>query len=53
MSSRLSVAADASRSAFEALVYSHRREHALHVAEAQKPETRERRARKTVEDFIR
>jgi len=27
--------------------------HALHVAEAQKPETRERRARKTVEDFIR
>jgi Domain of unknown function (DUF1905)/Bacteriocin-protection, YdeI or OmpD-Associated len=38
--------------AFEALSYSHRREHALHVAEAKKPETRERRARKTVEDLI-
>jgi bifunctional DNA-binding transcriptional regulator/antitoxin component of YhaV-PrlF toxin-antitoxin module len=39
----------AAREAFEALSYSHRREHALHVAEAKKPETRERRARKTVD----
>jgi Bacteriocin-protection, YdeI or OmpD-Associated/Domain of unknown function (DUF1905) len=39
----------AARKAFEALSYSHRRQHALHVAEAKKPETRERRARKTVE----
>jgi len=30
----------AARNAFEALSYSHRREHALHVAEAKKPETR-------------
>jgi len=43
----------AARSAFEALSYSHRREHAFHVAEAKKPETRERRARKTVEDLAR
>ena len=42
----------AARSAFEALSYSHRREHALHVAEAKKPETRERRARKTIEALI-
>jgi uncharacterized protein YdeI (YjbR/CyaY-like superfamily) len=41
----------AARKAFDALSYSHRREHALHVAEAKKPETRERRARKTVEDL--
>jgi hypothetical protein len=41
----------AARGAFDALSYSHRREHALHVAEAKKPETRERRARKTVEDL--
>lgn len=40
------------RQAFEALSYSHRREHALHVAEAKKPETRERRARKTIEALI-
>jgi uncharacterized protein YdeI (YjbR/CyaY-like superfamily) len=42
----------AARDAFEALSYSHRREHALHVAEARKPETRERRARKTVEALL-
>lgn len=42
----------AAREAFEALSYSHRREHALHVAEAKKPETRERRARKTVDVLI-
>ena len=35
--------------AFEALSYTRRREHASHVAGAKKPETRERRARKTVE----
>jgi uncharacterized protein YdeI (YjbR/CyaY-like superfamily) len=35
--------------AFDALRYSHRREHARYVAEAKKPETRERRARRTVE----
>jgi hypothetical protein len=43
----------AARAAFEALSYSHRREHALHVAEAKKPETRERRALKVVEDLSR
>jgi Domain of unknown function (DUF1905)/Bacteriocin-protection, YdeI or OmpD-Associated len=41
----------AARRAFDALSYSHRREHALHVAEAMKPDTREKRARKTVEDL--
>ncbi len=41
----------AARRAFDALSYSHRREHALHVAEAKRPETRQRRARKTVEDL--
>lgn len=35
--------------AFEALSYTYRREHASYVAEAKKPETREGRARKTVE----
>ncbi len=34
--------------AFEALSYTHRREHASYVAGAKKPETRERRARKMV-----
>ena len=42
----------AAREAFEALSYSHRREHALHVAEAKQPETRERRARKTIEALL-
>jgi bifunctional DNA-binding transcriptional regulator/antitoxin component of YhaV-PrlF toxin-antitoxin module len=42
----------AASEAFDALSYSHRREHALHVAEAKKPETRERRARKTIEALI-
>lgn len=42
----------AASEAFEALSYSHRREHALHVAEAKQPETRERRARKTIEALI-
>ncbi len=48
---RLLEANPAAREAFEALSYSHRREHALHVADAKKPETRERRALKTVEDL--
>jgi len=42
----------ASRNAFEDLSHSHRREHALHVAEAKKPEIRVGRARKTLEDLI-
>ena len=42
----------AASKAFAALSYSHRREHALHVAEAKQPETRERRARKTIEALI-
>ena len=37
------------RAAFESLSPSHRREHAAHVAEARKPETRLRRAQRTVE----
>ena len=41
----------AARQAFEALSHSHRREHAMYVAEAKKPETRERRALKTVESL--
>lgn len=44
------LAADASAKAvFEALAPSHRREHADHVAEAKRPETRKRRAAQTVE----
>jgi hypothetical protein len=40
------------RKAFQALSYSHRREHAMHVAEAKKAETRQRRAEKTIESLI-
>ncbi len=40
------------RRAFEALSYTHRREHAGYVAEARKAETRLRRATKTVESLI-
>jgi hypothetical protein len=40
------------RNAFEALSYSHRREHATHVAEAKNPETRQRRAAKTIETLL-
>lgn len=39
------------RNAFQALSYSHRQEHANYVAEAKKPETRKRRAEKTVESL--
>jgi hypothetical protein len=39
------------RKAFDALSYSHRREHASHVAEAKRAETRQRRAEKTVESL--
>jgi Domain of unknown function (DUF1905)/Bacteriocin-protection, YdeI or OmpD-Associated len=42
----------AASEAFEALSYSHRREYALHVAEAKKPETMERRAKNTVEALL-
>jgi uncharacterized protein YdeI (YjbR/CyaY-like superfamily) len=37
--------------AFDALSYTHRREHAMHVAEAKKAETRQRRAEKTIESL--
>lgn len=40
------------RRAFDALSYSHRREHAMHVAGAKKPETRQRRAAKTIEMLV-
>jgi uncharacterized protein YdeI (YjbR/CyaY-like superfamily) len=40
------------RRAFDALAYSHRREHAMHVAEAKKPDTRQRRATKTIETLL-
>jgi uncharacterized protein YdeI (YjbR/CyaY-like superfamily) len=42
-------ASPAARQVFDALSYSHRREHAMYVAEARKVETRERRAAKTIE----
>ena len=42
-------ASPAARQVFHALSYSHRREHAMYVAEARKAETRERRAGKTIE----
>ena len=38
--------------AFESLSFSHRREHAMYVAEAKKPDTRERRAKKTVDGLV-
>jgi hypothetical protein len=41
------------RKAFDALSYSHRREHASHVAEAKKAETRQRRAEKVIESLLR
>jgi hypothetical protein len=40
------------KKAFDDLSYSHRREHAMHVAEAKKPETRQRRASKTIETLL-
>jgi hypothetical protein len=40
------------RKAFEALSYCHRREHATHVAEAKNPETRQRRAAKTIDTLL-
>jgi hypothetical protein len=42
----------AAREAFDALSYSHRREHAMYVAEAKQAETRERRATKTIESLV-
>ncbi len=40
------------RRAFDALSYTHRREHAGYVAEARKAETRQRRATKTIESLL-
>lgn len=40
------------RERFEALSFTHRREHAAYVAEAKKEETRRRRADKTVETLL-
>ncbi len=40
------------RKRFDALSYTHRREHAEHVSEAKRPETRQRRARRTVERLL-
>ncbi len=42
----------AAREAFDALSFSHQREHAMYVAEAKQAETRERRAKKTVESLL-
>ena len=49
---RLLEANPAAREAFESLSYSHRREHAQHVAEAKQAETRDRRARKAIETLV-
>jgi hypothetical protein len=43
------VSAPEARAAFEGLSYSHQREHVSHIVEAKKPETRQRRAMRTVE----
>ncbi|HSK06411.1 MAG TPA: YdeI/OmpD-associated family protein [Acidimicrobiia bacterium] len=45
-------ASPAARQVFDALSYSHRREHVMYVAEAKKPETRERRAARTIEVLL-
>lgn len=45
-------ASPAARKVFDALSYSHRREHVMYVAEAKKPETRERRAARTIRALI-
>jgi hypothetical protein len=42
----------AAQRAFEGLSYSHRREYARHVAEAKRPETRARRAERTIEQLL-
>ena len=44
-------ASPAARKVFDALSYSHRREHVMYVAEAKKAETRERRAVRTIESL--
>jgi hypothetical protein len=49
----LLAASPRARGRFEALSYSHQREHANHVAEAKRPETRMRRAEKTIESLLR
>ena len=42
----------AAKEAFDALSYSHRREHAMYVSEAKLAETRQRRAAKTMESLL-
>lgn len=42
----------AAQRAFEGLSYSHRREYVQHVAEAKRPETRARRAERTIEQLL-
>jgi hypothetical protein len=42
----------AAQRVFERLSYSHRREYAQHVAEAKRPETRARRAQRTIEQLL-
>jgi hypothetical protein len=42
----------AAQRVFERLSYSHRREYAQHVAEAKRPETRARRAERTIEQLL-
>ena len=41
------------RERFDALSFTHRREHAAYVAEAKKEETRRRRAGKTIQALMR
>jgi uncharacterized protein YdeI (YjbR/CyaY-like superfamily) len=43
------IPADVAKAAFDALAPSHRRDYAEHVAEAKRPETRERRAAQAIE----
>lgn len=45
-------AAPAARKAFEALSYSHQRQHVEHIVAAKQPETRKRRALRTVETLL-
>jgi hypothetical protein len=44
-------AAPAARDRFDAMPYSHRKEHVRAITEAKKPETRERRITKAIEDL--
>lgn len=42
----------AAREAFDKLSYTHRREHVIHITQAKRPETRRRRAAKTIERLL-